>query len=175
MRIVPALLVIALAFTPLACNRKNRVRVQETEEEAPTLATMLHVADPRATPQLLSGWHAVEQNAWRWTTGNFSVLLHPPRQAAEKGALLQLKFSIPEVVLTKLKSLTLTATVDKTALSPETYTQPGEFTYSREVPGKLLAAQAVKVEFALDKTLKPGDSDQRELGVVASTVGFEVK
>jgi hypothetical protein len=33
----------------------------------------------------------------------------------------------------------------------------------------------VTVDFALDKFLAPGAADQRELGVVVSSIGFEAK
>ena len=52
-----------------------------------------------------------------------------------------LKFSIPELILTKLKTITLDGNIGGTALSPETYTQPGEFTYQRDVPANVLAAR----------------------------------
>ena len=40
------------------------------------------------------------------------------------------------------------------------------------MPPNLLAGESVKVDFALDKALPPGASDQRELGLVVSAVGF---
>jgi hypothetical protein len=65
--------------------------------------------------------------------------------------------------------------VNGTPLSPESYTQPGEFTYTRDVPANLLVSELAKVDFSLDKTMPPSGSDQRELGVVVTTVGFEPK
>src|SRR6266849_510982 len=103
-------LIAALCFSAGGCKRKrDRIRVQQTEEETPRLATVIHTSDPRSSSQLLSGWHEIEQNAWRWTEGKFSVLLRPPRGSAEKGAVLQLKFSIPEPVIAKLKTVSLAA------------------------------------------------------------------
>jgi hypothetical protein len=136
---------------------------------------MLHVADPRAGQQLVSGFHAIEQNAWRWTEEKFSVLLRPPREAAQKGALLSLKFSVPEAVSQKLGAMALEASIGGAPLGKESYTMPGEFTYSREVPAKLLAGESVRVDFALDKSLPPGEHDQRNLGVIVTAVGFETK
>lgn len=169
-----AMLIASLALAPLACNRHKRVTVQ-TEEEGPTLATIVHVADPQAAAQLLNGFYGVEQNSWRWTAGKFSVVLRPPRTAAAKGATLQLKFTVPEVVIAKLKALSLSASVNGTPLRPESYTLPGEFTYSRDVPAGLLAGESAKVDFSLDKTMPPTAGDQRELGVVVTTVGLDPK
>jgi hypothetical protein len=174
--------VCAAALSALCCvalpacrSKPKAIKVQQTEEEAPTLATTVHVADPRASAQLVSGFYSIEQNAWRWTAGKFSVVLRPPRGAAQKGATLQLKFSIPDPVIARLKVLSLSAAVNGKPLSAETYTQSGEFVYAREVPGDLLKGEGAKVEFTLDKSLPPSDADQRELGVVVSQVGFEPK
>ncbi|HWQ56733.1 MAG TPA: hypothetical protein VN442_23810 [Bryobacteraceae bacterium] len=168
-------LTLSLLFAGISCKRRDRVRVQHTEEEAPQLATTVHMADPRSSSQLLSGFHDIEQNAWRWTTGKFAVLLRAPRGSAEKGALLRLKFSVPEPVIGKLNAVSLKAVIHGTGLAPETFTQPGEFTYERDVSATLLGKDSIKVEFVLDKWLPAGAVDQRELGVIVSSVGFESK
>jgi len=169
-----AIVIASLLFAPLACKGRRRVTVQ-TEEEGVTLATLVHVADPRAAAQLLSGFYGVEDNSWRWTAGKFSVVLRPPRTAAAKGATLQLKFTVPGVVIAKLKAMSLSASVNGTPLSPESYTQPGEFIYTRDVPAGVLVGESAKVDFSLDKTMPPSASDQRELGVVVTTVGLDPK
>lgn len=165
----------ALAVVTAGCNRRDKVPAGQTQEEAPRMATMVHVADPRAGQQLIAGFHGVEQNSWRWTEQSFSVMLRPPREAAKTGAGLQLKFSLPEVVTQKLGAVALEATVAGTPLGKESYTVPGEYTYSREVPAKLLAGESVRVDFALDKSLPPSESDERNLGIIVSAVGFEAK
>jgi len=174
-KIVATLLAAGVLMAGAGCKRRDRVRIQQIEEEGPQLATAIHVADPRASAQLVSGFYDVEQNAWRWTAGKFAVILRPPRGAAQKGAVLRLKFSVPEAVIDKLKAVSLGASIDGTALSPETFTQSGEFTYQRDVPGALLARDTAKVDFSLDKSLPPGAGDQRELGVIVTSVGFEAK
>jgi hypothetical protein len=173
--LLAAALAALLCLAPAGCRSRRKVNVQQTEEEAPSLASMVHVADPKVSAQLVNGFYGVEQNAWRWTAGKFSVLLRPPRGAAQKGATLQLKFAVPDPIIAKLKAISLAASIGGKPLSPETYTQPGEFTYSRDVAADLLTGEAVKVDFALDKTLPPANGDQRELGVVVSVVGFEAK
>jgi hypothetical protein len=172
-RLLLAALTAILALA--GCRAKRKVQVPATEEEGPSVASMVHVADPRAAAQLVTGFYSVESNAWRWTAGKFAVLLRPPRGAAQKGARLELQFSVPDPVIAKLKTVSLSAKIGSAALAPEQYAQAGEFTYSREVPASVLDADAVKVEFALDKALPPGDVDQRELGVVVSSVGFQPK
>lgn len=136
---------------------------------------MVHVADPRAAVQLLRGFHAVEDNAWRWTMSKFAVSLRPPAGAAQKGGTLEFKFSIPEVVMTRLKSMTVSANVNGYAAAPESYTKPGECTYTRDIPASALAGDAVTVEFTVDKSLPPSAQDQRELALVALSIGFQAK
>jgi len=172
-RIMLAALTVCLALA--GCRSKQKVKVQATEEEAPSLASTIHTADPKVAAQLISGFYGIEDNSWRWTAGKFTVLLRPPRTSAQNGAILTLKFALPDPIIGPLKSVSLSAKVNNTTLPAETYTKSGEYTYSREVPPNLMAGEAVKVEFAMDKALPPTGSDQRELGLVVSVVGFEPK
>jgi hypothetical protein len=168
-----AILIFVMATAP-ACKRHRRVTIQ-TIEEAPVLASVVATADPHAATQLVSGFYGVEQNSWRWTAGRFSVLLRPPRSGAASGAVLQLKFAIPDVAISKMKAVSLSAYVNGTALPPETYTHAGQFIYSRDVPANLLAGDATRVDFSLDKTIQGTPADHRELGVVVSLIGFQPK
>jgi hypothetical protein len=155
--------------------REKKIRVQQTDEDSATLASVIHMGDPKAAPQLLKGFYNIEANAWRWSMGKFSVALRPPRNASIKGATLHLKFVLPEAVFAKIKTTSISASINGTSLSPETYTQPGEFDYSREVDGRLLPGEAVNVEFSMDKFLTAGMVEQRELGIIVTSVGFEAK
>ena len=105
----------------------------------------------------------------------FAVALRPPRNASVRGATLHLKFVIPPAVIEKVKTTSVSATVSGTALSKESYTQPGEFDYSRDVEGRLLPGESVNVEFTMDKFLTAGMVEQRELGLIVTSVGFEAK
>jgi hypothetical protein len=172
--VAAALVIITLTIVPAACKRQKRVMVQ-TVEESQALASVVATADPHVATQLLSGFYGVEQNAWRWTTGRFSVALRPPRNAAVKGAALQLKFAIPDVAIPRMKGVSLSAYVNGTALPPETYTQAGQFEYVRDVPANLLTGETTRVDFSVDKTMPPTPSDKRELGVVVSLIGLQAK
>ena len=176
---LPLLILAAsvLMFCSAGCNR-NRSKANATIEEAAPLQTeqiMLEANDPAASVQLIKGFHTLEQGRYRWTMGQFSVILRPPVQASERGARLILQLGIPESSIRKLKSMKLSASVDGVALPEETYTKPGGYFYSRDVPPQALAKRVVAVNFKLDKCLPPGDSDRRELGVVMTSVGFEAK
>ena len=136
----------------------------------------MHMADPQAAQLvLLRGFYPVEGNAWRWTAGKFAVQLRPPANAAQSGARLMLNFAIPESSISRTKSMTLSASVGGGTLAPETYTKAGEYTYARDVPATALTGDKAEVEFSLDKYLPAGTVEQRELGVVVNSVGFDAK
>lgn len=168
-------LTILIAGTPACKRKKSEAPVQPAAAQGGALSSMVHVADPSATLQLTRGFHQVEHDSWRWTEGSFAATLGAPPGSSQQGALLVLKFSIPDVVIQTLKTIRLSASVNGLALPPEEYSKSGQYTYVRDVPSSALAAQAVSVEFTLDKFLPPSVSDERALGVIVSAIGFEAK
>ena len=75
-----------------------------------------------------------------------------------------------------LKAISVSGNIGATQLSQETYTQHGPYTYTRDIPASLLTAEALRIDFRLDKSLPPGTGgDQRELGLIVSSVGLEAK
>jgi hypothetical protein len=158
------LVTLTLALAPLGCKRK-----------APGMVSTIHMGDPRTGTQLIGGFYGIEQSAWRWTWRRFSLVLRPPLGAAQKGATLQVRLTVPPVIVEKLKTITLSATIGGSALPPETYTQAGDYTYTRDVAPALLAGQSVRVDFQLDKSMPPSGADLRELGVVVLTASLESK
>jgi hypothetical protein len=173
LRLLAASAVVLLAAA--GCKPRDKIRTQATEEGPAQLASVVQMADPNAAVQLLRGFHAVEGNSWRWTMGKFAVALKTPANGAVNGATLKARFSVPETVLNKLGPVTLSATANGTALPAERYQRAGDHTFSRDVPPSALAAEMVTVEFVLDKSLPAGTVDQRELGVVMSSIGLEAR
>ena len=164
----------ALLLAAAACNYE-KVHKQPTIEEAPRLASTVHMGDPTAAAQLVSGFHDIEGGSWRWTQKQFAVTLRPPAQAARQGAVLELHLTVPEPSIEALKSLTLTASVGGSTLAPETYRKAGAYTYRRDVNASLISGDAVRIDFQLDKAVAPGASDLRELGIVVESVGLVAK
>jgi hypothetical protein len=166
-------LTLFLTLAGGACTGKHdRVTVQNEEEgSAPPLASTVAMNDSRAAAQLLSGFYSIENNSWRWTAGKFSVRLRTPPGAGQSGAALSFSFTIPDTTMRKLKSMTLAASVGGMALKSAAYNAPGAQVFSADVPASMLAADSIKVDFALDKTLQP-EGDKRELGVIANSVGL---
>lgn len=174
LKLIPVLLLCLVVAATDGCRRKRKRNVKVDDEPA-GMATMVHVADPRSAVQLVRGFHGVESGAWRWTQKTFAVVLKPPANSATTGANLQLKFSLPEVIVQKLGPMTISAHIGDTKLEPEKYEKPGDYTYSREVPPAVMKGDSLVVEFSLDKALAPGEVDARELGIIAQIIGFEAK
>ncbi len=169
-------LIAGVALMP-GCKRKPPVTVQMTEEGASSapLASVVHVADPKTSVQLIKGFYDVEHNSWRWTMSKFSVALRAPAGAAQKGAKLSLRFSLPEAVLKTVKSVTISAKANGADVAPETFAKTGDLEYTKDIPASAFTNESVTIDFILDKFLAAGSVDARELGVVVTSVGLEAK
>jgi hypothetical protein len=128
--------------------------------------------DPRFAGQL-EGFNQIEAGGWRWTTREFSVTLRAPAGSGQAGARLTLQLFVPEAIIQKLRPVTLTARMGNRIVGSETYTAAGHYTFTRDLEAEWLKAGANRVEFALDKSVKPGPEDSRELGVVVSSASLE--
>src|SRR5215831_12590359 len=131
-----------------ACTRR-KVRTAATDEGMPQMASSLNMGDPKAEPQIVNGLYGVEAGAWRWTAKQFSVSVKPPAGSATKGGKLTLKLTVPQVVIDRNKNVTISAMVGNATLPPETYTTPGEYAYTRDVPPGALAGDSVRADFSL--------------------------
>src|SRR5439155_10572469 len=123
----------SIVLTMPAC-QDQKVKLQATEEETPRMASAVSMGDPKTEAQLVSGFHGVEAGAWRWTAKQFSVVLHPPSGSDQKGAKLQLKLTVPSIVIERLKAISLSAAVNGGVLPAETYSRSGGYIYSRDLP-----------------------------------------
>ena len=130
------------------------------------------LADSRLTRsgaafRLDQGWHELEYESWRWTTRRFSVVLNLADRLAP--ATLLFRFHLPKQVLEQRPALALSAVVNGTPLASAVFSTAGEHEYSAAITS--LEAGRVKVEFELDGSIRAGDGDDRELGVLVSFVG----
>jgi hypothetical protein len=136
---------------------------------------MFNAGDPQASYHFVRGFYEIEENSWRWTAKTFSVSLVPPLHSAQNGAQLVVHLAVPEVIIQNLKSTKLTASIQALSLGSQTYHIPGPYTYLRDVPGNRLRGDEVRVDFAVDQALPPGNPDLRELGIVVADVGLVAK
>jgi hypothetical protein len=169
-RLIAALVLLAFVAFGSGCRRKKKVKAREDG-----LASVVNVADPADSAQLVRGFSNVEADAWRWSTSRFSLVLRPPTGAAQNGALLQLVFTLHESIVGKLGPVTVNATVNGTPVAAETFSQAGDLTYSHEVPASALGSDVVTVEFSTDKALPPTGQDKRELALIVKTIGLVPK
>jgi hypothetical protein len=166
----------AAAAAGFGCKRREKVRLEDKAERGPAvIESTVHTADPQSASQLLKGFHEIEQNSWRWTAGQFAVSLRPPKGSAESGATLVMKFTIPDAVVARVKTTTLTAAISGKTVGSSTYSTAGEYTFTADVPAGTLGSEPVTVEFSLSGFLPAGTVDARELGVVVSSISFEPK
>jgi len=171
-RLTISLLLLAVVFTGDACRSKRRRSATAQVEDDGRLLTTVRMSDARGAVQLGRGFYSVEADAWRWTMKNFSVTLRAPSGAAEKGTTLELRYSLPEVLVSKVGSITIAATVNGLSLPPETLSRAGDGVYTQDVPASALRADGVTVEFSVDKALPPSDQDSRELALIVSSIGL---
>ena len=153
----------ALFAASWACKKD----VSQQDESLPLLSAIA-VGQPRAERQLVDGFWAVENNAWRWTKHNFSVRLMPPPDAMQKGATLDFRFTLPDTVIVRRKSVTLSVSAGDVPLPPATYTAAGDYSYKSPVPVTAFkAGEPVKIVFSTDQFLAAGEVDARELALVS--------
>jgi hypothetical protein len=143
--------------------------------ETTPIAAVAHTADPNAAPQFVRGFHQIEQNSWRWTMGKFAVALKPLPSAAGRAGKLTLNISVPDAVLNVVGPVTLSASLDGKRLAQATYSAGGEYAFEAEVPAAAMGAEAVVFDFELNKYLKAGMVDTRELGIVVSRAALETR
>lgn len=165
---------LAAALVSSGCKRRERIQL-ETTDESLTLASTVHTADPNAAPQLIRGFHAIEQNSWRWTMSNFSVVLKAPAGASRNGATLIANISIPQAVIDRVGQTRLTASIGGSQVGWASYNTAGEFRFTADIPAIVIGDEAVRIDFALDRFLGAGAIDSRELGLIVSSISLEPK
>jgi hypothetical protein len=170
MRRLTIALAIGVTIAATSCKRAPR-----PAPAGAALVSVVQVEDPRTSAQLVSGFYPLEDNTWRWAAGKFSAELKPPVGAGEKGAKLELKLNVPDVVIKTLGSITLTASAGGARLTPQKFTEAGSYIYAVDVPADALRSDSVVVEFSTDKAIPPGQIEKRELAVIVTSVGLVAK
>jgi hypothetical protein len=168
--LLSTLILIPLLLAGTGCSRR-----QKGSGQAQMLASSIYAGDPNVASHFATGFYNVEENAWRWTGKQFGVDLSPPLHSDQKGAQLVLKLAVPDVVIQKVNSVQLSAAISGYKLEPQVYTKAGSYTYTRDVPADKLQSDVVRIDFAVDHTLPPTETDRRQLGIIVSEVGLIAK
>jgi tRNA (mo5U34)-methyltransferase len=111
----------------------------------------------------VSGWHEVEQDAWRWTRKRFSLELVLPKD--EPVREFALKFTVPEVVISGSPSVRVTCDIGGEKAGSITCDSPGTIEFRGVFPESALARPAIALDFEVESSFtSPGD--ERELGIL---------
>ncbi|MBC7927379.1 MAG: hypothetical protein H7039_17145 [Bryobacteraceae bacterium] len=167
--------ILALVVVSAGCSKREIIHPEPTEEGTISLTPVVNMAEGRSALQLVRGFHQVEQNAWRWTMGKFAITLRPPEGSRQRGAKLFVKFAALETTISRLGPITLTAVHGKQSLGFYTAKAAGQYTFQADVSSEALQEETATFDFVLDKFLPAGTLDGRELGVVVSSIGLEVR
>ncbi len=166
------------AWVGVAGCRPRRDLSQYTVEDAKAnLLPEVNLGDPAQAGQLKSGFHAIEEGAWRWTEPKFVVELKAPFAAQKIGATLVVKGSAPDVLILKTGPITVSAKVNGTEVGKATYPKAGPVELRLDVPPQVMRAETLLVEVSSAPGLPPGSfpGDGRSLGLIVSSIGFERK
>jgi hypothetical protein len=98
--------------------------------------------------QLLSGWHALENNAWRWTARKFTIAVASP-------GTLTLRCTVPESLTPPVR---LQWAGDQTV-----FHAAGDYPLAIRVGAGVL-------EFEVDQCLAPDSTDARERALIVHSV-----
>jgi SAM-dependent methyltransferase len=129
---------------------------------------LLRNARTLTNAELAYGWTAPEGNTWRWTLQSFGLLAHLPK--SQNPLTLTLSIFLPEPLIAQLGDLTLSCTLGGVPAPARTFTQPGEWVYTAELPADLCHGDTMLMSFTLDKCYRPPEPDNRELGLIVHGV-----
>jgi hypothetical protein len=171
-----ACLCLLLGAETGCADRRRRTTI--SNEDPAQIQPVVHshsftMRDIDATRQLAAGIYAVENNKWRWTAGDFSMVLATPRMAAVHGANLAFAFDIPDSILRRTGPVTLAAYLNQTKVGMATYKTAGAQRFSAMIPPELLGQSPVAIDFHLDRYVPKGAVESRELGFIAESISLE--
>jgi 2-polyprenyl-3-methyl-5-hydroxy-6-metoxy-1,4-benzoquinol methylase len=128
--------------------------------------------DPADSAALLDGWHALEQNRWRWTERRFGLRFEgvPPSAAS---AVLRIEFRVHERLLAKVERVSLAVTINGVRLEMAEYRLAGQHVYERHLDPEILRAGPVTARFELNASIEPDGSDPRERGLIVCAVALD--
>ncbi len=109
----------------------------------------------------LSGFHALEENGWRWTERRFAVRLEAPRGGRWQ---VELDAFLPETVFARLGPVRLQVSAGDAPGGSVRLGKPGPHRLTLPLPE--LGEGSVTIRFELDKALAPTGTDVRELGLI---------
>jgi SAM-dependent methyltransferase len=119
---------------------------------------------PELQVRPLEGWHAPEEDRWRWTSKRFSIeVILPPQVRSSEFAL---RFTVPEeVVVAAGAEVGMACRIDGRQVGSISCRTAETVEFRGRFPESVAAGARVTLEFAVDSSFAPA-RDGRELGVV---------
>jgi hypothetical protein len=123
-------------------------------------------------------FYQIDQDGWRRTKREFSILIGPPEPAGKGGRLL-VHLYVPDRVIRRFGPMTLSVRVEGHRLVPENYRRAGLFTFDRMLPAEWVAHGPLHVDFTLDRAGSAESShdrnlgDDRDLGILVRTISLD--
>jgi hypothetical protein len=172
------LLLVATTGCADLMRRRNQQPAMISNEDVAQIQPVVHapaftMSDVDATRQLAAGIYGVENGGWRWTAGEFSIVLAAPRGTSTRGADLLFGFYIPDAIMRRTGPVTLTAYLNDMEVGASTYAAAGAQRFSAKIPPELISQSPEVIDFHLDRNVPGGVLESRELGVIAHTVSLE--
>jgi hypothetical protein len=115
-----------------------------------------------------TGFHALEEGAWRWTKKDFSITF----PATSRAVNMTVHLTVPDACIQKVGTMTLAIRLGDHALAPETFSKSGDYSVTRPLEPAWLSAGPNRFDFSLDKAISP---DGRELGVIFLSATLDAK
>ena len=140
----------------------------------PEMLSYLQLGDIRSRAQLVSGWYAIEDGAWRWMAPEAEATLRPlPDQAVQFE--LQLFFP-PDFMRRAGSPVAVSVILNGKPFTSAMYFEPGGHTLAKRVPpellGELFTWPTTRVSIRVNPYVPPNATDQRALGAVVQGLGF---
>ncbi len=175
--VAPRRHVLAWLLAPAACATlacvKDKLTPIPTQDEPQGPQSTVRLGDPAMAPQLLTGFHAIEEKSWRWTKSRFSVRLGMPLLEVGENLVFVLQFSLPASLLKHTNEITVSPALNKVGLPSRTYAQEGNQRYEAAVPPQLMRQEQLTATVQVSPYATPGVLDQRELGMIVLSIGLE--
>lgn len=111
----------------------------------------------------LYGWHAPENDAWRWTAKSFGLEVVPPADGVLSEFALQ--FEVPAPLLGLDGQVRLTCTIEGDPAGAITCSRPEALEFRGRFP-RLSTRRAIRLDFKVESNYSPAGDDTRELGVI---------
>jgi tRNA (mo5U34)-methyltransferase len=141
--------------------RSDPVKPDADERIFLLLKSRIRYPDLQVLP--LSGWHEVEQGAWRWTMKRFALEAVLPKDLTSRE--FALRFMLPETVVSQSGGASLECRIHGERVGRITCDAAGSIEFRGVFPAAALSLPSVVLEFEVHSSFAP-PGDQRELGVV---------